>query len=198
MIKAVIFDLGGVLINNADTWNIYCAKTLHVPINDFIAVRHDYEKERQLGKMSDDVFWQKVKEKLHVQIAIDPNLWLESFQAGYKRKDDVFAVVDKLRTEKIKTALLSNTEESVMAFIKKQHFSDFDEFIFSCELGIEKPQRGIYEYALQKLHVNPEEAVMVDDVLENVEKAKVIGMYGIHYIDTPSLIENMQKLGITL
>ena len=57
----------------------------------------------------------------------------------------------------------------------------FDVTIFSAEVGLVKPDARIYRLTLEKLGVEPEEAVFVDDFIENVEGAQAVGMKAIHF-----------------
>jgi len=57
----------------------------------------------------------------------------------------------------------------------------FDELIVSAEVGIMKPDPGIYLIALERMNALPEESVFIDDFIENVEGAQAVGMHAIHF-----------------
>ena len=81
-----------------------------------------------------------------------------------------------LRPER-KVGLISNAWSGLRAFITSLNFEDvFDEMIISAEVGLMKPDPRIYHLALEKLGVQPEESVFLDDVLVNVEAARSVGM----------------------
>jgi epoxide hydrolase-like predicted phosphatase len=71
--------------------------------------------------------------------------------------------------------------------------SMFEDMIFSAEGGLAKPDRRIYELALDRLHVLPAEAVFVDDVHENVEAAQAIGMAGVRFVSTEQTIADIEQ-----
>lgn len=56
-----------------------------------------------------------------------------------------------------------------------------DDLVYSHEVGVEKPDRKIFELALTRLGVRPEESVFLDDVAMHVEAARTIGMRAVLY-----------------
>jgi FMN phosphatase YigB (HAD superfamily) len=63
----------------------------------------------------------------------------------------------------------------------------------SAEVGLAKPDRSIYELALDRLHVWLAEAIFIDDVAENVEVARAIGLAGIRYENTEQTIMMIEQ-----
>jgi FMN phosphatase YigB (HAD superfamily) len=59
-----------------------------------------------------------------------------------------------------------------------------------------KPDHRIYEYALQQLGRQPEETVFIDDAARNVEGAREVGMYAIHYTSTVDVAAELSTLGV--
>jgi putative hydrolase of the HAD superfamily len=69
----------------------------------------------------------------------------------------------------------------------------FDQVFLSYEIGIHKPDAGIYTYVLQNANINPSESVFIDDSLTNIEAAALQGIAGIHINngkDVTSYFEN--------
>ncbi len=65
--------------------------------------------------------------------------------------------------------------------------------IFSAEVGLAKPDRRIYELALEHLRVQPAEVFFVDDVQENVEAAQALGIAGIRFVNTEQTIADIKQ-----
>jgi FMN phosphatase YigB (HAD superfamily) len=63
--------------------------------------------------------------------------------------------------------------------------------VISAECGISKPNHGIFEYALQKYNLNPEECIFIDDQWENIQAAQEMKI-GTVYVPT-SNFENACK-----
>ena len=68
--------------------------------------------------------------------------------------------------------------------------------MFSCEEGIIKPERELYERCLQRLNVELQEAVFIDDRIENIDGAKDVVLQAIHYVDYQELIKQLEGLGV--
>jgi len=105
----------------------------------------------------------------------------------------MFSLVKQLKNKGLKIALLSNTEIPVMNHIKKQNWPDFSVFVYSCEVGMRKPDEEIYKYTLEKLAVKPEEAVFVDDKQENIDTANKLGIKGILFNSADELLEKLKN-----
>jgi putative hydrolase of the HAD superfamily len=71
----------------------------------------------------------------------------------------------------------------------------FSAFFSSCFLGIKKPERGIYETALQVSQRPPEECLFIDDRPLNVEGARRLGIQAIQFRDAAQLREDLARLG---
>ena len=63
----------------------------------------------------------------------------------------------------------------------------FDGTVFSSEIHYVKPEKEIYEYALEKFGIEREESVFIDDRLINVEGAENVGIKGYLFKDAKSL-----------
>jgi putative hydrolase of the HAD superfamily len=65
---------------------------------------------------------------------------------------------------------------------------DFHHLTWSCELGISKPEAGIYSHALEKLGVSADEALFIDDLEDNVRAAEAIGLHALLFT-TPAQLQ---------
>lgn len=66
--------------------------------------------------------------------------------------------------------------------------------IISAEVGAAKPSARIYQVALEQLEVSPNEAVFVDDFLENVEACEKVGMKGIHFKSPETALRQLEAV----
>ncbi len=95
-----------------------------------------------------------------------------------------------------RTGILSNAWSNArQLFTETYHLGDVvDEIILSAEVGLAKPDPRIYQFAAQKLGIEPEEAIFVDDMLENVIGANKSGMLGIQFTGTPDLLKRLSNM----
>ena len=107
-------------------------------------------------------------------------------------------LVDYLRSKRslYKTALLSNAWDDLRGVLEDgyQITDAFEVIVISAEVGVKKPDPRIYQILLEKLQVNPEEAVFVDDFIENVEAARQLGMYAVHFKGPDEACSVLEKL----
>jgi putative hydrolase of the HAD superfamily/hydrolase len=90
---------------------------------------------------------------------------------------DMLGVVDALRSRGFATALVSNTWGEAPAI--REVASSFDTIVLSHEEGCRKPEPRIYLLAANRLGLEPEVCVFVDDIPTNVEGAEAVGMAGV-------------------
>ncbi|MBQ9911563.1 MAG: HAD family hydrolase [Firmicutes bacterium] len=77
---------------------------------------------------------------------------------------DVQAAVRAVKDMGLKLGVISNADVvDISGWPKSPLFPLFDDAVFSCDVGIEKPDRGIYEAAFEHLGVSGEEALFVGD-----------------------------------
>ncbi len=167
MIRAIIFDCFGVLY--APTSTVYFAKfpELHDELYD-------------LNKMSDHGFVGK-REYLETVARLTGVSEEETLQEFAKEYAVNQPVIDYIRNElkpRYKIALLSNIgHEWISGFFNEHQLHDlFDEVVMSSQEGITKPNPLIYERTAERLSVQPDECVMIDDRQENCDGAVKAGM----------------------
>jgi HAD superfamily hydrolase (TIGR01509 family) len=79
--------------------------------------------------------------------------------------------------------LLSNTSDIHRDYLFRRYpfFSCFSGGVYSFEVGASKPGRHIFEIAKRQLGIEPETTFFIDDLLPNIETARVLGFVCHHY-----------------
>ena len=116
----------------------------------------------------------------------------------YKPKDEMFELASRLQKNGIRTAVLSNTERPAVDFFRRQGYDMFDEAIFSCLEGVRKPEKKIYQIAVERLDVRADECLFIDDRIECVEGAKTAGLKEILFNGFEELKEELSQLGVEI
>jgi HAD superfamily hydrolase (TIGR01509 family) len=94
-----------------------------------------------------------------------------------------------------KVGAISNAWSGLRGYMERDKFDDaFDAIICSADVGAAKPDPKIYQIALDQLHVKANEAVFVDDILENIEACQRLGMKGIHFREAEAVIRQLKTI----
>jgi epoxide hydrolase-like predicted phosphatase len=198
-IKSVIFDWGGVLIEDPAPGLIqYCAKALKVKKEDYIKAHGKFETDFQKGLICEDTFWEQICSELNVPKPDIPSLWAEAFEAAYVPRDDMFSIAASLQENGYRTAVLSNTEKPAMQYFHQQRYDMFDVLVFSCAEGVKKPDRKIYELTLEKLGSLPEQSVFIDDNPEHINGAKEVGINTVFFQNLNQAKNELVRLSIKI
>lgn len=200
MIKAIIFDFGGVVRSECTRQILEdISKKFNVTYNEIIPIIKELTKYYQLGKISDEEFWDKFSKKLGKAKPEDyKNLWVNEYAKGSLNKE-VVNIIIKLKKRGYKMACLSNNIPPHAKFNRKMGNYDFFDFlILSCEIGLQKPDLKIYKLVLKKLKEKANACVYVDDKEEFLEPAERLGMKTILFKDAEQLNLGLKKIGIRL
>ena len=117
-------------------------------------------------------------------VADDPTLVAELVELersflvdGVHLYEDSVPVMRALRERGIVTAVVSNCSHSTRPIVDRLGLEDeADAIVLSFEVGVAKPDAGIYLTALERLRVAPDEAVFVDDQAAYCDGAMRVGM----------------------
>jgi epoxide hydrolase-like predicted phosphatase len=198
-IKAVIFDWGGVLIDDPEPGLMqYCAEAFGVRKEKYIKTHKEFWADFQTGSITEDVFWERVCGELKVVAPKGFSLWGRAFEAVYRPKEDMFALASLLRRNGYKTALLSNAETATVEYFHRQGYDMFDALVFSCVEGAMKPERRIYERTLERLGVRASETVFIDDRLTCIEGAKQAGLKVIYFQSVTQVKAALAQLDVEI
>ncbi len=183
MLKAIIFDYGNV-ISQAATGDASeeLKKLSGVPAEVFHSVyeRHRFDFDRGIISGS-EMYKRLLLEDGYIEQAMDTELLekiarcdLESWRPI---RQDVCDWITELQ-KSYKIGILSNMPYEFLDLYEKEipPFTQADFACFSCRVKLIKPERAIYEYTLNGLGVQADEAVFFDDIQENVDAALNLGI----------------------
>jgi putative hydrolase of the HAD superfamily len=196
-IKAVIWDLGGVLVRTEDQApRAALADRLGLSRQNLLDLVFDSDMglRAQRGEIDPDELWQWVGETVGIPHAELPNIQ-DRFWAGDRLDRELVALIRSLQG-RYTTALLSNAWRDLRRVLKEQWQIDdaFDHIVISAEEGLLKPDPQIYHRVLDRVGVAPGQAVFIDDFAHNIAGAEAVGLQGIHFrhpIQAQSALERL-------
>jgi putative hydrolase of the HAD superfamily len=194
--KVVIFDWGGVLMRTEDhsprmAWD----QRLGLEPGTVEQVVHGHQAWRdiQLGKIASEQYWETIARELELSPDVVHSFRSE-FYSGDRLDMRLVETIRDLRARGVRIGLLSNNTLALLDEIEMLGIRDiFDVIVISADIEVMKPDADAYHAILDLMVVQPEQAAFIDDVAENVEGARAIGMHGIHFhpqLDLESVLKD--------
>ena len=183
MIKAVIFDYFGV-ISSDQYWNL--VKTDKNLSSDWLNMANRVN----LGRVHWRDFIKMVADKTGQTSAE-----VEAMYSAERIDPRVVSLIKQLK-DSYKTGMITNAHhEFLEPIINKTGLKDiFDAIVISSKVGYIKPDRQIFDIALNKLGVEPNQAVFIDDISRNVDGAGQIGIKAVHFQSLEQLKAELRQL----
>ncbi len=195
--KLIIFDLGGVCLSNhwGKKERQAFSRDFGLDYNNLEEYHLKNVKKANTGKISEveyfDGLFSAQNKELQTKKAID---YTRSKNYAFQ---DVLRLILLLKQNYRIIALTNEMKEAANFRIKKFDLIKYFEKVFiSAEIGYEKPDKEIYDYVLKEININPEEVIFIDNRLENLETAEVLGMKTVHFISLNQLKEDLEILGV--
>jgi putative hydrolase of the HAD superfamily len=200
MIRTILFDFGGVVlklpnIKWARRWLKLFGLREHPEIIEMLSNPNESQlvKDICLGKISEDEIWEIVSEKWSVKPDAVQRIRRRVFSKN-KLNKNVIKFMAEVQDD-YQTAILSNAGDRTRQEIEDSYNLDryLDEIIISAEEGVIKPDRRIYQIAMDRLKATPETTLFLDDTLENVLAAREFGMHAVQFINNHQALEIMRE-----
>ncbi|MGW2539959.1 HAD family hydrolase [Kitasatospora sp. NPDC001574] len=176
----VLFDFAGVIgLHQSELDKRHMLKTAGVEScgfwEEYWRVRQPYDA----GAISAEEYWSSISTSLRVEFTplqikeltrLDVASWLRPNQS-------LLEVFPELTAHGFRLAVLSNAPSELANAVEHLPWLvPFERLVFSCRLGLTKPDVRCYEAALLKLRARPEDVHFYDDRRDNVEGAAVAGL----------------------
>ncbi|AWH88978.1 glucose-1-phosphatase [Limnobaculum parvum] len=183
-----IFDLGNVIVDIdfkrvLGVWSNLSGVPL-ATLSERFTMGKPFELHER-GEISDEEFASQLCEEMGVTLSF------EQFTAGWQaifigQRDDVLEIMRRLRKEGNRVVILSNTNVLHCSYWPQQYpqvIESADRIYLSQELGMRKPEVGIYHHVLQQEGVTAQRAIFFDDNYDNIIAAEALGINAVHVVD---------------
>lgn len=191
-IKAVIFDLNGVLLVSKALSKRLSEKTGKTADDIYTVIKPILKEVRNKVRGGDEV-WKPLEETTKM----DREELLNFFFSGEAIDREMLEYAKKLRDEGLKLFILSNNfRERTLYYLENfpELFELAEKCYFSWETGYVKPDPVAYENLLNENGLRGDECVYIDDSEENLTTARQFGILGIKYESRDQVIEEINKV----
>jgi putative hydrolase of the HAD superfamily len=200
-LRAVVFDYGMVLTGQPDaSAHEKLLSITGLPLDRFESLYWADRAAYDEGKLTGIGYWQKFlreaglppdQEKVEELNLWDVRMW----------STENPAMIDwqlAIKQRGLLTAILSNMGDAVLASVEREFdwIRRFDLLVWSCQVGVVKPDPAIYRHTLAKLGTRPEELLFIDDKLPNVEAARALNIRTIQFSNVERLREDLIAAGL--
>ena len=185
MITTLIFDCFGVLY-----WDNVGQLYDSVEPKDFEAVS-DLVHAFDHGYVDNDDFLAQV-----AAIAKSDSATIAEIMVNKRRRNEPLIERVKQLKQQYKISLLTNMGQDTMASVFSSEESQqlFDDIVISSDVGLIKPSLDIFELTLDRLGVQPNEAIFIDDRPANTEGAERAGMKSILFTSNRQFEQELQRI----
>lgn len=199
MIRALIFDLGGVIVplDFPNGFREISAHTPHSP--DEIRRRlqsSDLYIRAETGRIGRADFIREMSELLDLAVeeAAFERIWCSIFPPYTLLEDEFFEQLHR----RFPILLLSNTNQVHFEMVRANYpiLRHFDHFVLSYEVGFMKPGPEIYRQAVGAAGCRPEECFFTDDTAVNIEGALAEGLDAVRFVTAGQLRADLAARGV--
>uniref|UniRef100_A0A8C0VTM3 Acyl-CoA dehydrogenase family member 10 n=1 Tax=Castor canadensis TaxID=51338 RepID=A0A8C0VTM3_CASCN len=202
--RAVIFDMGGVLIPSpgrvAAEWEVQN----HIPSGTVLKALIEGGETGpwvrfMRGEVTTEAFLQEFgrlcSELSETSVPVDSFFSLLTSKRVAKQFPVMTEAISHIRAKGLQTAVLSNNfylsnGKSFLPLDRKQ----FDVVVESCMEGICKPDPRIYQLCLERLGLQPSESILLDDLGPNLKAAASLGIHTIKVDDPETAVKELETL----
>ncbi|MBM4778423.1 MAG: HAD-IA family hydrolase [Archangiaceae bacterium] len=195
MIDALILDLGNVLAFH-DNEKLF-AEMARVFGTSREAMRQRLDgglwHEVNTGRLPGDSLRRELIARLGHEVS--PVEWFNLWNCHFTLHDSMIRETERL-VGRLRLVLLSNTHDQHIEYLRPllPVLSRFDGLVLSYEVGHMKPDREIYERALEVAQVPASRAAFFDDVQRYADAANSLGMHGRVFTTTDAFREQLRAL----
>jgi putative hydrolase of the HAD superfamily len=197
MIKAIIFDFGRV-ISAQKPRSLFQTYEQDLGLEpgtlNPIMFGSQVWQDALLGRKTAEEFWRAVGPDLGLNTPEEVNAFRRRYQSDEAINEGVVGLIRRLHGH-FKLAVLSNSPPGLTGWLADWDILDlFDAVFCSGDEGVVKPDPIAFEVILERLGLEAEEAVFIDDTASHVEAARKLGFQGIVFTTAEALMDDLRHL----
>lgn len=203
-VKALFFDFGGVLLQHMDGIDHEAIESrLGLPEKTLFncLYRDSRYFDLHVGGCTHDEWIDSVRAAAEKHVGHKAGALMQAWQeADHPLNPDMLDLVRALKSRGYLLGIISNTIPGLEERLREglPEFIDiFDIRVGSGDIGIAKPDEGIFRHALDGLGVRAEESVFADDVRKYAQAAREVGMHGFHFTGYGQFVEDIRAIGVS-
>ncbi len=197
VIKAIIFDMGGVLVKTVDKESrSQLAGKFGLTYHQLDQLVYGSESAQRAtrGEISELEHFENVLNLLGI-----PDDDITKFKKAFWGGDTLdLKMVDFIRTlkDQYKIGMLSNAMSETRTWLEENYdfLHLFDVIFFSAEQKLAKPNPLFYEAILNEMGFAAEETIFIDDFVENIRAAENLGIQTVLFKSTPQTIADIKRI----
>ncbi len=195
-IQAVLLDLGNVLAFHDDQMVLgrFAARAGRT-VDDIAAGFSPVWADIGTGRLQGEPLRRSVCDRIGVDL--DESEFAAIWSCHFTIHEAILPLVEAL-VLRTRVLLLSNTNARHFDHLRPRLpvLDRFHDIVLSHEVGISKPDRGIYDEAVRRAGVPSGACVFFDDVARNLDAARALGIHGRLFTDAPTFAADLQVLGL--
>jgi len=193
-IKAIGFDYSGVITNPSRKFLALMGGIIGVPLGDLRTAWFKRNRMINVDSVDNRTFYKTLLGDLGMESKLEAVLEHENTQPLQTINTEMLDLIDRLRKSGYKVGLLSNSSTREAAKMRTLGLDKhFDVFLISGEIGYQKPDKEAFKIFTEKLGVEPEEMIYIDDTRISLENAGEIGFIPILYRNFPDLVKQLSS-----
>lgn len=187
-IKAIIFDIGGVLQLNSQQRKFQeqkhysgvhqtIARKLKISLDQYFdSIDSAYAKSLE-GKITKKKLLEIFSKNLEISQKKIERLYYKAYEKKFKLNKKLIQKANELKRLGYKIGILSDQWHlSKKALLPRKFFKNFNSIVLSCDIGIRKPNPKMYKLISKRLKIKPSNILFIDNQKWNIKPARILGM----------------------
>lgn len=202
MIKNIVFDLGGVLID-WDPRHLYRKVFKNeAKMEKFLATvcTQEWNEKQDEGRSFKDGIDELLK--LHpehkAEIEIWDSRWHEMISGAIQPTVEILADIKKLNRHRLLGLSNWSNDKFHVAEDRFEFLKWFEHIVVSGRIQLKKPDPRIFQHLCEACRITPQESLFIDDSRANIASALKLGFHALHFTSAARLRGSLYQLGVLL